>query len=128
MMHLPSFFAIHGVLGMSAFDDMLRLIGVAAIIHVTFKGIRSLMHQPSAAAPETESSPAPVQPIVAAAPAASVVSHSHEETISPEIVAVIAAAISSFTDSPHRIVSIRHQSSSWELAGRQSVLTSHKIR
>jgi Na+-transporting methylmalonyl-CoA/oxaloacetate decarboxylase gamma subunit len=48
--------------------------------------------------------------------------------IDPEIVAVISAAIASVTGSSHRIVSIKLRSSSWEKAGRHSVLTSHKIR
>jgi Na+-transporting methylmalonyl-CoA/oxaloacetate decarboxylase gamma subunit len=46
----------------------------------------------------------------------------------PEIIAAIAAAVACFTGPSHRIVSIRCQSTSWEKAGRQSVLTSHKIR
>ena len=46
----------------------------------------------------------------------------------PEIVAVITAAVASVTGSSHRIVSIKHQSSNWGKAGRQSVLSSHKIR
>jgi hypothetical protein len=48
--------------------------------------------------------------------------------IAPEIIAVITAAVATVTGTSHRVVSIRHQSSSWEKAGRQSVLTSHKIR
>lgn len=46
----------------------------------------------------------------------------------PEIVAVISAAVAAVTDSAHRIVAIKPQSSSWAKAGRQSVLSSHKIR
>ena len=48
--------------------------------------------------------------------------------LTPEIIAVISAAIASVTDSSHRIVAIRRHSSTWEKAGRQSVLSSHKIR
>lgn len=54
---------------------------------------------------------------------------SHNAGIPPEIVAVIAAAVSSMN--PGRklhIVSIKPMSTSWERAGRQSVLTSHRIR
>lgn len=51
-----------------------------------------------------------------------------DDEICPEIVAVIAAAIASVTGSTHRIVAIKRGSSSWEKAGRQSVLSSHKIR
>lgn len=48
--------------------------------------------------------------------------------IDPEIIAVISAAVASVTGSSHRIVAIKLRSSSWEKAGRHSVLTSHKIR
>jgi len=49
--------------------------------------------------------------------------------IPPEIVAVIAAAVSTvLRDQPVRIVSIKPMSTAWERAGRQSVLTSHRIR
>jgi len=48
--------------------------------------------------------------------------------IPPEIVAVITAAVASVTGPSHRIVSVKPQSSSWAKAGRQSVLSSHRIR
>jgi len=49
--------------------------------------------------------------------------------IPPEIVAVIAAAVAtSLRSSTVRIVSIKPMSTAWERAGRQSVLTSHRIR
>lgn len=49
--------------------------------------------------------------------------------IAPEIVAVIAAAVASVCGkNPVRIISIKPMSTSWERAGRQSVLTSHRIR
>lgn len=46
----------------------------------------------------------------------------------PEIFAVIAAVVVSFTGPSTRIISIRRQSTTWEKVGRQSVLTSHRIR
>jgi Na+-transporting methylmalonyl-CoA/oxaloacetate decarboxylase gamma subunit len=46
----------------------------------------------------------------------------------PEIIAVIAAAVAASIGSSHRIISIKPMSTSWERAGRQSVLTSHRIR
>lgn len=46
----------------------------------------------------------------------------------PEIVAVIAAAVATTTGRSYRVVSIRHQVNLWEKVGRQSVLTSHRIR
>ncbi len=48
--------------------------------------------------------------------------------IAPEIVAVIAAAVATATGHSHRVISIKPMSTSWERAGRQSVLTSHRIR
>jgi hypothetical protein len=50
------------------------------------------------------------------------------EGIAPEIVAVIAAAVATATGPSHRIISIRSQSATWTKAGRQSVLSSHRIR
>ena len=67
----------------------------------------------------------------AAAPAkapASALPPAAEGGIPPEIVAVIAAAVATATGSSRRIVSIKPMSTSWERAGRQSVLTSHRIR
>jgi hypothetical protein len=121
-MHWPSVLSLLGA--SSVFDEMLRLIGIAAIIHAFFKGVKSLMPTPAVA-----TAPAPV---VAAPPPAPVVQQAapeaFDEAIPPEIVAIIAAAVASVTDSAHRIVSIKRQSSTWERAGRQSILTSHRIR
>jgi hypothetical protein len=48
--------------------------------------------------------------------------------LAPEIVAVIAAAVAASTGQTLRIVSIKPMITSWEKAGRHSVLTSHRIR
>lgn len=72
---------------------------------------------PQAAAP-------PASPPAAKTPQAV----SASQAIPPEIVAVIAAAVATMTGGSHRIVSIKPMSTSWERAGRQSVLTSHRIR
>jgi hypothetical protein len=48
--------------------------------------------------------------------------------IDPVTVALIAAAVTAFTGQACRIISIKPMSSSWERAGRHSVLTSHRIR
>jgi hypothetical protein len=53
---------------------------------------------------------------------------SSPEGIAPEIVAVIAAAVATATGPSNRIISIRSQSATWTKAGRQSVLSSHRIR
>ncbi|MEY3896779.1 MAG: hypothetical protein RLZZ214_2299 [Verrucomicrobiota bacterium] len=120
-MHWPSILSLLGA--SSVFDEMLRLIGIAAIVHAFFKGVKSLMAKPAVVP-----TPAPVvatPPPPAAQEAAPEV---FDDAIAPEIVAIIAAAVASVTDSAHRIVSIKRQSSTWERAGRQSVLTSHRIR
>ncbi len=120
-MHITPIIALLDHAGSSAFDDMLRLIGVAAIISVLFKGIRSLVTKPAGA-------PAPSAPATAHGATPKPAPAAESEGISPEIVALIAAAVTSFTGRPHRIVSIKRQSTSWEKAGRQSVLSSHRIR
>jgi hypothetical protein len=48
--------------------------------------------------------------------------------IPSEIVAVIAAAVSATVGKDHKIISIKAQDSNWERAGRQSVLSSHRLR
>lgn len=77
----------------------------------------------------------PVKPVAALAIAApaqtgiATASAPEDSRIAPEIVAVIAAAVATLTSNqPVRIVSIKPMSTSWERAGRQSVLTSHRIR
>lgn len=52
----------------------------------------------------------------------------HTDGLTPEIIAAISAAIITVVGKSHRIISIKPMSSSWERAGRQSVLTSHRIR
>ena len=48
--------------------------------------------------------------------------------VSPEIVAIISAAIACMHGGSRRVISIKPADTSWEKAGRQSVLTSHRIR
>jgi hypothetical protein len=98
----------------SALDDMLRLIGIAAVVFAFFAGIRSLIRKPA-----TPTAPRDAKPTIPAV---------RDEGISPEIIAVIAAAVATVTGKSHRIISIKPMSTSWERAGRQSVLTSHRIR
>ena len=88
------------------------LWGVCAL---TAKLIQILL--PNSSAP----APSPAAPAANAAMPA-------PDTIAPEIVAAIAAAVASVTGKSHRIISIKPMSTSWEKAGRQSVLSSHRIR
>ena len=132
MIYLISIFALLAISSTSVFDEMLRLIGIAAIIHAFFKGIKSLTAQPVSSTLPTSpatSAPSVIQlPVQAAAIQAVPVTAASAQDITPEIVAIIAAAVAAFTDSTHRVVSIKYQSNTWEKVGRQSVLTSHRIR
>jgi glutaconyl-CoA decarboxylase len=93
------------------------LWGVCA---VTAKLVQRFLPEPKAAA-------APVAK-PAANPAAIPAGAPQPAGVAPEIIAVIAAAVATTTGQSHRIISIKPMSTSWEKAGRQSVLTSHRIR
>jgi Na+-transporting methylmalonyl-CoA/oxaloacetate decarboxylase gamma subunit len=93
---------------------MMTLAILWGVCAITARLVQFLMPEKSPAAPASASSAAP-----AAAAAAE---------IAPEIVAVIAAAVATCTGGNIRVVSIKPISTSWEKAGRQSVLTSHRIR
>lgn len=126
-MHLPSLLALADPSGGSAVNDMLRLIGVATIVWAFFKGLKSLLAKPPAPLP-SQPLPLQAQPAAPAVALATTPAPAQPEGLAPEIVAIIAAAVSSVLGSSHRIVSIKSQNSHWEKAGRQSVLTSHRIR
>lgn len=78
--------------------------------------------------------PAPVAAPAAPAPPAEAISHATStgpvatSTVPPQIVAVIAAAVHTAVGKGHKIVAITPQDSIWEKAGRQSVLSSHRLR
>ena len=121
-MHLPTYVAVLSETPLGGpFNEVLALIGIAAIIAAIFRGIKSLMPQTPVAPPQSQPAPlAPVMPQPAPAIAAA--------GIAPEIIAVIAAAVATATASSRRIVSVKTQDPHWEKAGRQSILTSHRIR
>lgn len=75
--------------------------------------------RPAAATPPTK---APVALIAAA------VAGHYSKNVTPEIAAVIAAAVTCMSGGSRRVISIKPVDRSWEKAGRQSVLTSHRIR
>jgi Na+-transporting methylmalonyl-CoA/oxaloacetate decarboxylase gamma subunit len=85
------------------------LWGVCALTGVL---IRLVVPPPAASPAVTRMAPVPSDPQVPP----------------PEMIAVIAAAVASFVGPSSRIISIRRQSTTWEKVGRQSVLTSHRIR
>lgn len=78
------------------------------------------LFSPSAPAPVPVSAPA-VKPEIAASAA-------NDNRIAPEIIAVIAAAVASSAGAATRIISIKQKNSGWGKAGRQAVLSSHRIR
>lgn len=69
--------------------------------------------------------PAPAAPQPMAKPAAKAPAN---DGISPEILAVIAAAVATTVGQKQRIVSIKPQNSSWSQAGRQQIHSSHNVR
>jgi hypothetical protein len=108
-------------------DNLPLLIALAATVLAVIALIRvsALGQELKKPAPATNPQPAPPP-----APAAKTTASAAPEAVSipPEIVAVIAAAVAACAGRNIRIVSIRPSSSSWERAGRQAVLTSHRIR
>ncbi|MCX6873565.1 MAG: OadG family transporter subunit [Verrucomicrobia bacterium] len=107
--------------GASVLDAMPHLLGmlVVMITLTMLWGVCSLTaYLVKRAMPATAPHAAPTP---AAAPAAAA-------AIPPEIIVVIAAAVSSVLGKDHRMVSVKSQDSNWERAGRQSVLSSHGIR
>lgn len=129
-MHLFPIIALLETADVSILDEMLRLIGIAAILFVLFKGIKSLITKPAApAAPDASLTDAPAA-LDSSLTAAMGVSHSPApaEVITSEVLAVIAAAVATVSDSSRRIVSIKSYNTQWEKAGRLSNLTSHRIR
>lgn len=107
---------------------MLMVMLTLAILWGLCASVAKLIHvlgpAPVAAAAPVKAAAAPVKAAAAPIPATT----PRPEAIPPEIVAVIAAAVVTVTGPSRRIISIRSQSTSWEKSGRQSVLTSHRIR
>ena len=102
-------------------SGMLIVMLTLTILWGICASVAKLIH---ALAPAPVASVAPVKAAAVLIPATT----PGPEAIPPEIVAVIAAAVATVTGPNRRIISIRSQSSSWEKSGRQSVLTSHRIR
>lgn len=102
---------------------MVSLTFLWGVCALTAKLVSIFLPEKKAAIPAPSAVKTPA-PRVAAAPAPAA-----ETGIAPEVVAVIAAAVATIAGKkPVRIVSIKPMSTSWERAGRHSVLTSHRIR
>lgn len=98
---------------------MITLAFLWGVCALTAKSISIL--QPSA-------KPAAAPPVQAPAAAVATPAAPTHAGVAPEVVAVIAAAVATATGQACRIIAIKPMSTSWERAGRQSVLTSHRIR
>jgi hypothetical protein len=85
---------------------------------------------PPAAAPSPVASSTPAADAVPVAVIAAAVAaaYENEQIVPSEIAAVIAAAVACMSGGTRRIISIKPMDMSWEKAGRQSVLYSHRIR
>jgi Na+-transporting methylmalonyl-CoA/oxaloacetate decarboxylase gamma subunit len=124
-MHFTPILALAGKTSTSVMDALPHLAGMFMVMStltilwgvcaLTAKLVHRFVPEPAAAVTPAAKPAATPQP---AAPVG----------LSPEIVAVVAAAVATAIGQSHRIISIKPISSSWERAGRQSVLTSHRIR
>ena len=111
--------------GDSLFDALLRIIGLVTLAWVFFVGLKAIIAKYTAPAP-TGATPPPAE--ATPPPAGATVPQPPAEEIAPEILAVIAAAVATLAGPARRIVSIKSESSHWARAGRQAILTSHRIR
>ena len=105
---------------------MVALTFLWGVCALTARIVQMFVNENADTAPTASGNPtvAPVQ--AEPAQAAAAVSNAG---IAPEIVAVIAAAVASIHGNrPVHIVSIKPMNTGWERAGRQAVLTSHRIR
>jgi Na+-transporting methylmalonyl-CoA/oxaloacetate decarboxylase gamma subunit len=97
---------------------------VAKLITILHAHQAAAAPAPSPAAAPPAASATPVAAIAAAVAA----TYENEQIVSSEVAAVIAAAVACMSGGSRRVISIRPVDSSWEKAGRQSVLYSHRIR
>jgi len=124
MHHLNPFAAATTLAEDSVFDTLVHVVGtgviVASVIWSAYCLIIYLIKRLSPAGVPANipvgGVPRPLEPSGSTA------------AIPPQTIAVIAAAVSFMLDEKYKIISIKHQDSSWEKAGRQAVLSSHRIR
>ena len=134
MHHLNQFPAATATLVTSMFDMLVHLVGTGIIlISIVWSAyclitylIRRLAPAEFPASTPAPAAPRPADPTLAApgpagpAPAA--------PAIPPQTIAVIAAAVQYMLGEKYKIIAIKPQDTSWEKAGRQAVLSSHRIR
>lgn len=111
--------------GIAYLTGMLMVMACLALLW----GLSALIARVVRVTIPTAKPPAPRTPTTNPMPANSISNDpSSDSKIPPHIVAVIAAAVASISKQPVRIVSIKPMNNAWERAGRQTVLTSHRIR
>lgn len=116
----------------SVADALPHLLGFVVVLATLFTLLKLctlvskiLQHLESAPEPPT---PEDMAAAIAAATPATVRS-TEDDSMSPELVAVIAAATAAVVGHhAHRVVSIKPHSSTWSQAGRQQLQASHNIR
>ena len=123
---------LHGILAAAASahgtENYPYYLSLLAIIISLIAVFRAFSFSKAAGKNQPQAPIAPATSPDARKPQAAPASGPAAHAIPPEIVAVIAAAVAACAGRNIRIVSIKPSSSSWERAGRQSVLTSHRIR
>lgn len=109
---------------------MILIVFVAALLLAAYRlcGIMAEINKTLAKPHWATQVSAPAEMKAASADAKAAAPPAHTDGLTPEIIAAISAAIITVVGKSHRIISIKPMSSSWERAGRQSVLTSHRIR
>jgi Na+-transporting methylmalonyl-CoA/oxaloacetate decarboxylase gamma subunit len=110
--------------------DALPHLGGMLMVIVTLAilwGLTVLVSRAVALLPKKQApAPAPVAPVMT--PSLAIAAAPANDRIPPEIIAIISAAVAAVAGPDRRIISIRPMNTSWEKAGRQSVLSSHRIR
>ncbi len=110
---------------------LLTLAGIIALQGILFARYAVKMSgRPGAPSPAPQSSPAPAATPAAAPVASGPESVSMPGPVEPEILAVIAAAVSCVLDQPHRILAVKPAPTMqhWSIEGRRQIFASHKVR
>ena len=111
------------------FDSLAHFVGslviIASLVWSGFCLLSYLLRRGTPASRHVATAAAAIPRQAAPAPQAAV---TPDAAIPDAIIAVIAAAVQTMLDEKHKIISIKPQDSSWEKAGRQAVLSSHRLR
>ncbi|MEI7955585.1 MAG: hypothetical protein WCJ66_10495 [Verrucomicrobiota bacterium] len=111
------------------FDSLAHFVGslviIASLVWSGFCLLSYLLRRGTPASRHVATAAAAIPRQAAPAPQAAAMP---DAAIPDAIIAVIAAAVQTMLDEKHKIISIKPQDSSWEKAGRQAVLSSHRLR